>query len=127
MTTKTDKKLSPHFRESEFRCRCRRADCDAKPMSKAFMERLERLRVDWGKPMLPTSGSRCGHWNQLQGGATLSMHLEGRAVDFYFPNRGEAERFAALAEKHGFNGIGTGRHKVHLDDRETPARWKYHD
>lgn len=91
------------------------------------MQRLERLRVDWGKPLLPTSGSRCSTWNKLQGGALLSMHLQGRAVDFYFQNRGEVEKFAQLAAKHGFNGIGTGRHKCHIDDREHEARWKYYD
>lgn len=127
MPTKTDKKLTPHFRESELRCRCRRPDCDAKPMTAAFMERLERLRVDWGKALLPTSGQRCTVQNKFAGGALMSMHLQGRAADFYFPDRNTVEKFAQLAEKHGFNGIGTGKHKCHIDDREHESRWKYYD
>ncbi len=122
---KTDRKLSLHFRAREFACRCRRPECDALPMSQAFIDRLESLRVDWAIPMLPTSGARCRHWNRIQGGALLSLHLEGRAADFYFTVPGTVERFAALAEKHGFNGIGTGKHKCHIDDREHRARWTY--
>jgi hypothetical protein len=96
-------------------------------MSEAFMARLERLRVDWGKALLPTSGQRCAVHNKAVGGAPLSMHLLGRAADFYFRDRAETKRFAQLAEKHGFNGIGVGRQKAHIDDREQEARWEYHD
>jgi len=55
------------------------------------------------------------------------MHIQGRAADFYFTDGRETQRFAQLAEKHGFNGIGTGTHKCHVDDREQHGRWIYHD
>jgi uncharacterized protein YcbK (DUF882 family) len=96
-------------------------------MDKAFIQRLEALRQDWGKALSPTSGARCKFWNRIVGGAEHSQHLVGHAADFTFGDRSTVEKFAALAEKHGFNGIGTGSSLVHIDDREVPARWTYND
>jgi uncharacterized protein YcbK (DUF882 family) len=122
-----DAKLSKHFRQAEFRCRCRRIECDAPEMDKGFIQRLEALRVDWGEPLSPSSGARCKEWNARVNGAEHSRHLTGHAADFNFKDHVIVRKFVALAEKHGFNGIGTGKILVHLDDRDTPARWTYQD
>lgn len=127
MSVKRDEKLSEHFRRAEFRCRCRRLECNAPEMDKGFIRRLEALRLDWGQSMSPSSGARCHWYNAKVGGAEKSLHLIGHAADFNFADRSTVEKFAALAEKHGFNGIGTGRHLCHIDDRESPARWTYKD
>lgn len=117
--------MAKYFKASEFRCRCARADCTAPPMRPELLEKLDALREEWGKPLRPTSGSRCAYWNEKQGGAVKSQHLKGNAVDFYFRNLKDMEKFVALAEKFGFMGIGFGRGIVHLDCRKFPARWTY--
>ena len=121
---RSSKRLSEHFTEWEMRCRCFYDHCGALPMNPDFMERLEALRAEWGKPISPTSARRCRAWNDVVGGAPLSMHLEGKAADFIF-EESEAKKFAELAEKYGFGGIGLGKNLVHIDSREEKARWSY--
>jgi len=91
------------------------------------MERLEKIRVQWGFPLIVTSGVRCPWWNTKVGGSPRSQHLFGKGVDFYFDDPNHATAFVALAEKHGYGGIGAGIHLVHLDCRDGHARWTYDD
>lgn len=120
-------RLTPHFRRSELACRCRRESCDAKEMDSSHMQKLEAIRVDWGRPLIVTSGSRCEWWNKRIGGAEHSQHLLGLATDFHFASEEEAQAFAALADEHDFGGIGTGIHLVHIDSRADRHRWTYDD
>lgn len=93
-------------------------------MQKSFMDRLNALRAEWGKPMRVTSARRCAYWNKLVGGAAHSYHLDGRAVDIAaLPI--EIPRLITLAEKYGFNGLGIGSTFIHFDNRDQPARWTY--
>ena len=117
--------LSPHFLVNEFSCRCLRPECDAQRMLPSFMAKLEDLRLLYGQPLIPTSGERCAFWNKKIGGAPESQHLIGNAVDFHFPSFAEVKDFMVLAEKAGFNGIGYGKSKIHVDDRKEHARWTY--
>lgn len=123
----TEKMLTKNFSEKEFMCKCRRPDCDAAPMQKEFMRKLQSLRDDWGIPLIPTSGARCSTWNTKKGGAPQSQHLLGNAADFWFEHPSDTVAFVELAEKHGFGGIGAGAHLVHVDNRKGWARWEYRD
>ncbi len=121
-------RLTPHFGRWELACRCRRVDCDAVAMDPAFMQLLEAVRVAFDQPLAVTSGARCKHWNTKVGGAPKSKHLEGIACDFWFTSPDQAAKFAQLAEKHGFGGIGIGRRLIHLDGRQgAQERWFYQD
>lgn len=119
--------LTPHFTDEEMKCHCGRVECDAVPMDFRFLAMLEDLRVDWGKPLSPTSARRCVYWNQKQGGAPNSMHLKGRAVDFWFQKTHELIQFLILVEKHGFGGVGHGHHLLHIDNGPAGRRWSYRD
>lgn len=55
------------------------------------------------------------------------MHLQGRACDFWFIDPAEADLFEMLAAKHGFGGIGKGKHLVHIDNGPPNRRWTYSD
>lgn len=120
-------KLTPHFTRKELGCRCRRPECDAASMDAGFLQKLEALRLDWGVPLIPTSGARCAHWNTKKGGSPKSQHLVGNAADFWFEHPSDVEAFVYLAEKHGFTGIGVGDNLVHIDCRKGFARWTYDD
>lgn len=122
-----DAYLTRHFRKSEMRCRCGRKECDAVPMRRQFLNKLEALREAWGKEISPTSAARCSMWNAKIGGAPDSQHLVGNAADFWFAEPTDAIKFSILAAKCGLGGIGTGRHLVHVDDRGFDARWQYKD
>lgn len=124
---RTTSKLTGHFSVREMKCKCRRKTCDALPMKNQFMIKLEMLRLEWAKPLLPISAARCGFWNEKQGGAPGSQHLLGNACDFHFDSEDEITKFIQLAEKYDFKGIGRGSRLVHIDDREEHARWGYSD
>lgn len=116
--------MTTHFTPGEFACRCASSKCDAKPMKPQFLERLEKLRIEWDKPMLLTSARRCAEWNKRVGGSPRSQHLSGNAVDVYLP-KAEIDDFVVLAEKYGFGGIGVGQNFVHIDARTKRSRWSY--
>jgi uncharacterized protein YcbK (DUF882 family) len=116
-----------YFLTWEFFCRCGEEDCDAAPMQEEFLEKLERLRRAWGRPLSPTSARRCKRHNEKVGGVPKSQHLFGNACDFNFRSAEEARLFAALAERQGFSGIGLGEILVHVDNRKTKAKWFYHN
>ena len=42
---------------------------------------LDRLRSEWGRPIIVTSGYRCKELNAAVGGARNSQHLKGQATD----------------------------------------------
>ena len=42
---------------------------------------LDRLRSEWGRPIIVTSGYRCKELNAAVGGAHYSQHLKGQAAD----------------------------------------------
>lgn len=118
-------RLSSYFRTAEFKCRCRSATCDAPPMDPAFIDKLQALREQWGKPLIITSGARCPAWNAKVGGAEKSQHVLGKAADILMPDASAIPKFVALAEKVGFGGIGIAMQFVHLDSRDGHARWTY--
>lgn len=125
MSVVKDKKLGRFFRATEFRCRCRRLDCDAPAVEPGFVGKLEALRETWGRPLRVTSGVRCSYWNDKVHGSPKSQHLLGNAVDFYVEDRNEALALAALAVKTGLGGIGVASTFIHLDDGAPGRRWEY--
>ena len=42
---------------------------------------LDKLRSEWGRPIIVTSGYRCKELNAAVGGARYSQHLKGQAAD----------------------------------------------
>ena len=42
---------------------------------------LDKLRDEWGRPIIVTSGYRCKELNAAVGGAHYSQHLKGQATD----------------------------------------------
>ena len=48
----------------------------------ALLDKLNKFRAAFGKPMNVTSGARCSAVNTKCGGKVHSAHLVGRAVDF---------------------------------------------
>lgn len=118
----------PHFSREEMRCRCGCGRADVDP---AFMDRLELLRVEYGKPMIVTSGFRCEDHNAAVAGKARSGHLTGMAVDIHLASQRDADRIIELAYKHGFGGKGARLHghvggwTVHLDTLPRKAIWTY--
>lgn len=117
----------PNFAEREFRC----SHCGKVAMQPAFMERLQLLRIVYGKPMKITSGYRCPEHPVEAKKSKPGTHSEGCAADIGVVGP-EAYAILRLALQEGFTGIGVqqkgeGRF-IHLDTSvvaSRPAVWSY--
>ena len=124
--------LTQNFTREEFACRhCGRMNI---PMSS--IERLQRVRNKFGRPMTVTSGDRCPTHNQaVSSTGPNGPHTKG-AFDIAVSGP-EAYILVAIALQEGFTGIGVnqkGPHDkrfIHLDDLADdvggprPTIWSY--
>ncbi len=119
----------PNFSESEFKC----SHTGKAPMHPDFMERLQKLRTAYDKPMKITSGYRDKTHPIEAKKAAPGAHASGRAADVSIRGA-DAVELLKLALELGFTGIGVqqkgdGRF-IHLDDIEDgslprPMLWSY--
>ena len=61
-----------------------------------LFETFEMLRTAVGKPLIVESGYRCPTHNAAVGGAALSPHVFGMAIDVRVKSKKEAEDMAVL-------------------------------
>ena len=120
---------SAHFSEDELKCKF----TGQKGMNWDFMQKLEALRLEWGKPMHLSSAYRSSEHPAERAKSSPGYHHGksaeggGQAVDVLI-DREDAVAFLKLALKY-FNGIGINQKGegrfIHLDDRSEPAMWSY--
>lgn len=121
----------PSFRAQEFRCR----HTGELHMEPAFLDRLQRLRTAYARPMVITSGYRHPtHPIEAAKAGGPGPHSTGRACDIAVSGA-DALRLVALAVDFGFTGVGVAQKGtarfIHLDDlernaqRPRPTIWSY--
>ena len=115
--------LTANFTSEEMQCKC--GNCDGGSMDKYFMQKLQRIRDAYDKPMKVNSGCRCEAYNKTSGGSLLSMHLQGRAADIECIEGASKFKLMMIAIGAGMNGIGIGKEFLHFDDREHQTLWTY--
>ena len=100
-------KLSPHIDESEYRCfHCHKLPPDLykngqlQPCYQDLFDSFESIRMEWGKPIVISSGYRCPEHNTEVGGEQLSVHLVGLALDLYVDKK-DTDGFVAIARGRG--------------------------
>jgi zinc D-Ala-D-Ala carboxypeptidase len=117
----------PNFTESEFACK----HTGKNAMKPEFMDKLQALRTEYGRPMTISSGYRHPS-HPIERGKTISgEHSSGLACDVAV-HGADAYRIIQLAIKHGFTRIGvqqkgTGRF-IHLGmskNLPNPTIWSY--
>lgn len=117
-----------YFAVDEFACK----HCGANRISHQFIDALDDLRHEYGKPMPVSSGYRCPeHNNNVSSTGLNGPHTTGQAADIAVLG-GDARELLGLAIAHGFTGIGVqqkgnGRF-IHLDtltDGNRPWMWSY--
>ena len=86
------------------------------------MDMLQELRTKIGKPFHINSGYRSPEHNEAVGGATNSMHLQGKAFDISLQNL-DRQVLYQEAQDMGFKGIGQYNSFMHIDTRDYVARW----
>ena len=126
------------FSVEELRCKC---GCGAMNMNADFMEKMVKLRLHFGFPLIVTSAFRCPAWDAKVGSsarAGAGPHTTGHAMDInVWGERGLV--FVKKAVELGlFAGIGlmqkgeTRGRFIHIDDlteaeaiAPRPGLWTY--
>ena len=115
-------KLSEHFSDYEFKCKC--GNCELVEPPKELIEVLEDVRGHFGKPITIMSGYRCEVHNKNVGGARYSKHKLGIAADIKVlgasPNDVQEYLLNKYTDKYG---IGRYAYFTHIDVRDCKARW----
>jgi zinc D-Ala-D-Ala carboxypeptidase len=116
-----------NFTQSEFNCR----HTGYNEMKHEFMEALQRVRAELGRPMTITSGYR--HWThpvEARKGHTTGEHTRGTCADIACTDSRMRFELVSLALKHGITRIGIAKTFVHLGIGAPglPVRvlWEYH-
>ena len=116
---------SLRFSRDELQCK-HTGRCE---MEQSFLDRLEALREEYGKPIYLSSAFRDKTHPAEAKKDKVGYHGLGRAVDLLVGYDGY--RLLELAIKHGFKGLGcsfrgsVGSRYLHVDDRDIPAVWSY--
>lgn len=106
-----DWKKYPNFSEAEFRCK-HTGKCD---MQASFLDVLQAIRTEYGKPMKVTSGYRHPtHPVEAKKGHSDGEHTKGACADIACENGAERFRLVQIALKHGITRIGIAKNFLHL-------------
>lgn len=116
----------PNFTQSEMACKHTGKD----GMRPETMDRLQAVRIAYGKPMPVTSGYRDATHPIEARKAAPGAHASGQAVDIAVGPGQDVYELVQLAMAHGFRGIGISQRGgqarfVHLDDLPRFAMWSY--
>lgn len=131
--------MTPNFTvagDPKLTCSC---GCGMLP-DQSFMDKVQKLRELYGKPMKVSSAARCPSYNvKVSGTGERGPHTTGRAIDFAI-DRDEAYDLLMLlgyARSLGIVFTGIGVHQkgdgrfLHLDDladaplQPRPTVWSY--
>jgi zinc D-Ala-D-Ala carboxypeptidase len=108
-----------YFKLSEFACPC----CGANNIDRKFVELLDKIREEYGKPMVVKSGYRCKKHNDEVGGVPESAHVDGVAADIGCSFAGDRMKLVTLAIANGITRIGIAKTFVHLDTSKDLPRY----
>lgn len=101
--------LTKNFYRDEFECPC----CQLFKTEREVIEKLQKIRDEVGQALKVSSGTRCLAHNEAVGGAMLSDHVRGLAVDIACNNGQFRRRIVEAGLKH-FPTIGVKKDCVHL-------------
>lgn len=123
-TNRNAGKVSEHFKASEFACKDGTANL---LLDKDIIPILERFREYVEAPVTINSAYRTKSWNKVQGGASNSYHLYGRAFDIPFKSSYKyltsVDKMCDFFNTLGLKGIIKYPTFVHIDTRTGS---KYH-
>lgn len=108
--------LYPNFSKDEFTCK-HTGICEMKP---EFLDKIQKLRLAYGKPMPVTSGYRHPTHPLEAAKARPGVHSHGIAADIRVGPGEDVWDLMYLAMSHGFTGIGLSQREgrprfLHID------------
>ena len=116
-------KVAEYVTREEMACQ----HCGQEKWDYEFMEWLDSVREEFGKPMRVTSGYRCPQHPIEARKSKPGAHATGRAVDIAVSGA-DAIKLIEIASRHGCTRIGVNQNVfVHLDRdfSKAHALWTY--
>lgn len=89
----------------KLRCTCDEPGCDKRSVKPLALNMLQRVRDEYGLPMIVTSGGRCPLHKNEKHRSSPADHQKGLGVDIRITGIAMATKLAAIAGKCGFNAI----------------------
>ena len=115
-----DKLVSPHFRVREFACNDGTDPVFIHPILPVWAEAAREING----PFRPNSAYRTVSYNAEIGGAKLSKHCQGLAMDIPALNATPQQLYDFFEEIMGdTGGLGIYNWGVHVDPRQVKSRW----
>ena len=110
-------------------CTCGHPDCDKRSVNQFTLDHVQRVRDDYGQPMVITSAGRCPNHPNEVARAVPEDHQKQYAVDVHYGNILERNKLMVLAGRHGATRVAYGKTFVHMAwtptrDRSVPT-WEY--
>ena len=100
-------------------------------MHARFVLLLDKIRHEWGRPLIINSGYRTEIHNTAVGGSPTSSHMKGLAADIHMDSYGDMLAFVSLAKSWGITRIGLYRTLrswfVHIDLDEIKPDSVWHE
>ena len=116
-----EQQLSGHFRVREFACRDGTDTVFIHPILPVWAEEIRKING----PFSPSSAYRTPGHNAAVGGAALSKHCWGIAMDIPAVNATPQQLYEAAEKIMGDSGgLGIYSWGIHMDCRQEKARWK---
>jgi uncharacterized protein YcbK (DUF882 family) len=124
--------MTEHFNpitDVKLLCTCGHELCDKRSVNQYVLNMLELVRIDYGKPMIVTSGGRCPYHPNEVHRSKPADHQLCLAVDIRITGLPDAMRIMAIAVTYGFNAFGISLKDgfIHLGYRPDDkfATWSY--
>lgn len=111
--------LSKNFKVKEFACK---DGSDTIYIDNQLVWYLQKIRDNYGKPVIINSAYRTSSYNKKVGGATNSYHMKGMAADIRISGV-SPKTLASYAKSIGIKGVGTYKSFVHVDTRTYKSYW----
>lgn len=113
--------ITRNFNREEFACKC---GCGFDVVDYELVILLQQLRDFLKQPIKITSGCRCSNYNFISGGSEKSQHMFGKAADIQVESWDYNYLYDTIEiftkDKYG---IGVYDSWLHIDVRDTMARW----
>lgn len=105
---------SKHFPESDFRAAVPK--CSLQDMKQSTIDKFDKARALYGKPMRVNSAYRSPKWEKSKGRSGTGAHTLGQALDISCTT--DDNRFAIVMAllMAGFTRIGIAKTYIHADD-----------
>ena len=110
-------------------CTCGHQDCDQRSVNQTTLDQVQKVRDDYGRSMVITSGGRCPfHQNEISR-SEPGDHQQCFVVDVFYRTVLERNKLMVLAGRHGATRVAFGANFVHMawtptEDKSVPT-WEY--